>query len=431
VPDAARADVVTFGCRLNISESEAMADMAARAGLRDAVIVNTCTVTAAAVKEAGQAIRRLKREQPVRPIIVTGCAAQVEPARFAAMPEVARVIGNDEKMRPETWAGLVGSNSLAAGLAGEGRMLVGDIMQARTAPGWPSPKPADRTRAFIQVQNGCDHRCTFCVIPLGRGNSRSLPVAHVAEQAARLVDEGVKEIVLTGVDVTSYGMDLLDDPGFGRPTLGRLVKAVLAAAPGLPRLRLSSIDAVEADDDLRDAFANEPRLMPHLHLSLQSGDDLILKRMKRRHSRTDVIRFCAEMRSIRPDMAFGADLIAGFPTEDEAMFARSIDLIGDCGLSFVHVFPYSSRPGTPAARMPQLSGEVVRERAARLREAAAAALSGHLAGYVGRTLPVLTERGGTGRTEGFAKVRLPSDTPAGELRRLTITGHDGAALIAA
>jgi threonylcarbamoyladenosine tRNA methylthiotransferase MtaB len=420
-------EVVTFGCRLNIVESEALRLQAEAAGLKDAAIVNSCAVTAEATRQARQAVRRLKREQPDRPVIVTGCAAQIEPARFAGMPEVDRVLGNDEKLRPENWAALARSNSLGhLETAATDKLDVGDIM-ARTAMRAPvTGRFTSHTRGFVQVQNGCDHRCTFCVIPFGRGNSRSLAITDVVAQCRTLLEAGAREIVLTGVDLTSYGRDLT-----GEPSLGALAGAILRALPELPRLRLSSIDAVEVDDTLRDLLATEARLMPHLHLSLQAGDDLILKRMKRRHSRDDAIRFCAEIRTLRPDIVFGADLIAGFPTEDEAMFARSLDLVEACGLSFVHVFSYSARPGTPAARMPQLSGEIVSERAARLRAAAGAAQAHHLAERIGRPLSVLTERGNTGRAEDFTLVRFGRDVAPGEI--VPVTGHaaDGKALLAA
>jgi threonylcarbamoyladenosine tRNA methylthiotransferase MtaB len=420
-------EVVTFGCRLNIVEGEALRRQAEAAGLTDLAVVNACAVTSEATRQARQAVRRLHREQPDRPVVVTGCAAQIEPERFAQMPEAARVIGNAEKLEPATWAALARSNSLgAAGTDPRDKIAVGDIMaRTRLAP-VESSRAARQTRGFVQVQNGCDHRCTFCVIPFGRGNSRSLAPESVLAQCRALLEEGAREIVLTGVDLTSYGRDLS-----GTAMLGRLVRLILRELPELPRLRLSSIDAVEADDDLREALATEPRLMPHLHLSLQAGDDLILKRMKRRHGRDDAIRFCAEMRTLRPDIAFGADLIAGFPTEDETMFARSLDLIGECGLSYVHVFPYSARPGTPAARMPQLPGPVVAERAARLREAAGAAHLAHLAARLGRPLSVLTERGNTGRAPDFTLVRFRRETAPGEILAVSAAAADGRALIAA
>ncbi|AOG05169.1 tRNA (N(6)-L-threonylcarbamoyladenosine(37)-C(2))-methylthiotransferase MtaB [Bosea sp. RAC05] len=420
-------EVVTFGCRLNIVEGEALRRQAEAAGLTDLAVVNSCAVTSEATRQARQAVRRLHREQPGRPVVVTGCAAQIEPQGFAQMPEAARVIGNAEKLEPATWAALARSNSLgAADTDLRDKIAVGDIMaHTRLAP-VESGRAARQTRGFVQVQNGCDHRCTFCVIPFGRGNSRSLVPEAVLAQCRALLEGGAREIVLTGVDLTSYGRDLDQ-----APLLGRLVRLILRELPELPRLRLSSIDAVEADGDLREALATEHRLMPHLHLSLQAGDDLILKRMKRRHGREDAIRFCAEIRSLRPDIAFGADLIAGFPTEDEAMFARSLDLIGECGLSYVHVFPYSARPGTPAARMPQLPGPVVAERAARLREAAGAAHAAHLAARLGRPLTVLTERGNTGRAPDFTLVRFRRETAPGEIVSVSAQAADARALIAA
>ena len=421
------AELVNFGCRLNIVEGETIRRHAEIAGLRDIAIVNSCAVTSEAVRQARQAVRRLARAEPGRPVIVTGCAAQIDPAAFAAMPETSRVLGNAEKLRPESWAALARSNSLRIndGTSPDDKIAVGDIMaEAQLAPSLQE-RAQNRTRGFVQVQNGCDHRCTFCVIPFGRGRSRSLTPDAVLRQCRQLVADGVREIVLTGVDLTSYGHDLAE-----QPMLGTLVKTILRDLPELPRLRLSSIDAVEVDDALRDAIASEPRLMPHLHLSLQAGDDLILKRMKRRHGRDDAIRFCADMREIRPDIAFGADLIAGFPTEDEAMFQRSLDLIGECDLAYVHVFPYSPRPGTPAARMPQLPGTLVSERAARLRDAAAIAQGRHLSDRIGRPLSVLTERGNTGRAEDFTLVRFGQDVAAGEIVPVSARSADEKALIA-
>jgi threonylcarbamoyladenosine tRNA methylthiotransferase MtaB len=399
-------EIVTFGCRLNAFESEVMRRHARDAGLSDAIIFNTCAVTAEAERQARQAIRKARRENPGARIIVTGCAAQVSTGRFADMPEVDRVIGNGEKLKPESYAA-----------AGQARVQVDDIMAVEETAHHLVTGFEDRARAFVQVQNGCDHRCTFCIIPYGRGNSRSLPAGAVVEQARLLVEAGYNEIVLTGVDITSYGADLP-----GKPTLGQLARRLLALVPDLPRLRLSSIDAVEADDDLLDLIANEPRLMPHLHLSLQAGDDLILKRMKRRHTRADAVAFCRQVRDMRPDVVFGADLIAGFPTESEAMFARSLDLVGDCGLTWLHVFPYSPRPGTPAARMPQLPKALARERAARLRAAGASAVSAFLASRVGRIEHVLVERGRAGRTEQFAPVALDAPMADGTLVRARVTG---------
>jgi threonylcarbamoyladenosine tRNA methylthiotransferase MtaB len=408
-------ETVTFGCRLNAAESEAMRRAALAAGARDLIIVNSCAVTGEAVAQARQRIRRLHRDNPNRRIVVTGCAAQTEPQTFAAMSEVAQVVGNAAKLAAEVW------------LPPEaGRILVNDIMAlSETAPHMVEAFET-RARAIVQVQDGCDHRCTFCVIPFGRGNARSAPMGEVVERIQRLVDEGCREVVLTGVDLTSWGGDLP-----GAPRLGALVKAVLRRAPDLPRLRLSSIDSIEADEALVEAMATEPRLAPHLHLSLQAGDDMILKRMKRRHSRADAIRFCADLRRLRPDIVFGADIIAGFPTEDEAMFQRSLDLVEKCGLTFLHVFPFSPRKGTPAARMPQIKGDVVRERAHRLREKGAARLAAHLDARVGRPVEVLTERGGMARAADFTPMRLHSDLPPGQLLTLAAASHDGQKLIAA
>ena len=413
-----RPELVTFGCRLNAAESEAMRAHAIAAGADDLVIINTCAVTASASRSGARAVRKAGLDHPEARIVVTGCAAQIEPARFAAMPEVAAVIGNDEKMRPETWARL-------AGTAPHG-IVVGDIMASRATATAVAAPAAGRTRAFLQVQNGCDHRCTFCVIPFGRGNSRSVPVASVLEAVHRLVDAGAREIVLTGIDITSYGADLA-----GTPRLGHLVQAILRDVPDLPRLRVSSIDSIEADPDFLDALATEPRLMPHLHLSLQAGDDLVLKRMRRRHTRNDAVTFCNQVRRLRPDMAFGADLIAGFPTEDEAMFRRTLDIVAECGLTHLHVFPFSPRPGTPAARMPQVAREIVKERAARLRAAGDAALAARLSAEVGTRQRVLAEFGATGHTEAFSAVRLAGSVEPGAIVEATITAHDGRQLLAA
>ena len=410
--------LATLGCRLNAYESEAMREMAESAGLTGAVIVNTCAVTAEAVRKARQEIRRLARDNPGAPIIVTGCAAQTEPETFAAMPEVARVVGNHEKMQPATWA------SLAAPDYGTERVMVDDIMSVRETAGHLIDG-FGRHRAYVQVQNGCDHRCTFCIIPFGRGNSRSVPAGVVVDQIRRLRDRGFNEVVLTGVDLTSWGADLP-----GTPRLGNLVRRILRMVPDLPRLRISSIDSIEADPELMEAIATEPRLMPHLHLSLQHGDDLILKRMKRRHLRDDAIRFCEEARRLRPDIVFGADIIAGFPTETEAHFENSLRLVDDCGLSFLHVFPYSPRKGTPAARMPAVPGPAIRDRAARLRAAGAAALATHLSAQVGQRHSVLTEGPRLGRTEQFTEVAFDRDQPEGALIEVTIRAHDGARLAA-
>lgn len=418
-------DVVTFGCRLNTFESEVIRRNASEAGLDDVVIVNSCAVTNEAVAQARQSIRRLKRERPSARIVVTGCAAQIQPAMFAGMAEVDRVVGNDDKMRGDAWREARTAFAAASGfgIANEEKVAVADIMAVREmAPHLVEGFQSGLPRAFVQVQNGCDHRCTFCVIPFGRGNSRSVPMGAVVDQVRALTDAGHAEIVLTGVDLTSYGADLP-----GAPRLGGLVKRILRHVPEVRRLRISSIDSIEADRDLLDAVADEERLMPHLHLSLQSGDDMILKRMKRRHSRRDAIDFCAQVRRLRPGIAFGADIIAGFPTETEAMFARSLALVAECDLAFLHVFPYSPRPGTPAARMPQVAGEVIRDRARRLRAAAEAALRRRLAAEVGATRQVLIESATQGRTEHFIPVAVAGETP-GAVRMLRVAGHDGARL---
>ena len=419
-------DVVTFGCRLNTTESETIRRNAAAAGLSDTVVVNTCAVTAEAVRQARQTIRRLARERPDSRIVVTGCAAQTEPASFAAMAEVDRVVGNEEKLTPQAWADARdGFARMPFGIAAEEKIAVNDIMAVRETALHRIDGFEGRVRAFVQVQNGCDHRCTFCIIPYGRGNSRSVPMAEVVAQVRRLTENGYREVVLTGVDITSYGAGLP-----GTPRLGMLVKQILTHVPELERLRLSSIDSVEADRDLLDAIAGEPRLMPHLHLLLQAGDDLILKRMKRRHLRADAIRFCEQVRRLRPDVVFGADIIAGFPTESEDMFARSLDLVDDCGLTQLHVFPFSARPGTPAARMPQVAREVVKDRARRLREKGAAALSRHLDGEVGRRRRVLVESGAMGRTEHFLPIRLDGTPAPGAVNDWTVSGHNGTQLLA-
>jgi threonylcarbamoyladenosine tRNA methylthiotransferase MtaB len=407
-------DVITFGCRLNTYESEVIRRAAGERA--DAVVVNTCAVTTEAVSQARQAIRKIRRTRPTARIVVTGCAAQTEPKTFSAMPEVDHVLGNAEKLNGEIWASF----------DGEKKVIVSDIMAA----GGGAPRLIEgidgHTRAFVQVQNGCDHRCTFCIIPFGRGNSRSVPMDEVVAQVRRLVENGYREVVLTGVDITSYGGALS-----GAPRLGLLVKRILKTAPELQRLRLSSIDSVEADSDLLDALASEARLMPHLHLSLQHGDDMILKRMKRRHLRADTIKFCADVRRLRPDMVFGGDIIAGFPTETEAMFARSLALVEECGLTHLHVFPFSARPGTPAARMPPVPHALVKQRAQRLREKGAAALIRHLDSEVGSTRRVLTELGARGHTEQFTQVWLPAPIEPGVIVDVEISGHDGRHLLAA
>jgi threonylcarbamoyladenosine tRNA methylthiotransferase MtaB len=408
-------EVLTFGCRLNAYESEAMRDLAAKAGHSGAIVVNTCAVTAEAERQARQAIRRVHRDNPGARIIVTGCAAQIAPEKWGALPGVERVIGNAEKLKPETWAALDAPPA-----------PVTDIMAATETAAHLVTDFAGRARAFVQVQQGCDHRCTFCVIPFGRGPSRSVPIGAIVEQVRALVQAGYREVVLTGVDITSYGPDLP-----GRPSLGQMVRRLLALVPELPRLRLSSLDPVEVDEDLWRLIAEEPRLMPHLHLSLQHGADLILKRMKRRHSRADAVALADRARRLRPGMVFGADLIAGFPTETEAHFAETLALVEECGLSFLHVFPYSERPGTPAARMPQLPVPLRRERAARLREAGAKAAARLFAARIGQEEAVLFEHADRGHTEHFAPLRLArgAATP-GEIRRLRVTGATADALLA-
>ncbi|MGY6548105.1 MAG: tRNA (N(6)-L-threonylcarbamoyladenosine(37)-C(2))-methylthiotransferase MtaB [Roseinatronobacter sp.] len=409
----------TLGCRLNAYETEAMKALAESAGLHEALVVNTCAVTAEAVRKARQEIRRLRRENPDAPIIVTGCAAQTEPETFAAMPEVTRVIGNSEKMRPETWAqmvpDLIGTTE---------RVQVDDIMSVRETASHLIDGFGTRARAYVQVQNGCDHRCTFCIIPYGRGNSRSVPAGVVVEQINRLVAQGYREVVLTGVDLTSWGADLP-----ATPHLGDLVRRILRLTD-IARLRISSIDSIEADEALMDAIATEPRLMPHLHLSLQAGDDMILKRMKRRHLRADAIAFCKEARRLRPDMVFGADIIAGFPTETEEMFENSLRLVAECELTFLHVFPFSPRNGTPAARMPQLPGSMVKARAARLRDAGARALEQHLRAQLGVVHQVLMEAPDLGRTAQFTEVRFSAPQPVGALVAAQISGFEGGQLLA-
>ena len=409
-------DVVTFGCRLNIFESEVMRRHATAAGLDELVIVHTCAVTAEAERQARQAIRRARRARPEARIVVTGCAAQITPDAYAGLAEVDHLVGNDTKLRPETWQGL--ARPVPAVPA------VGDIMALERTSGQMVEGFEQHTRAFVQVQDGCDHRCTFCVIPYGRGNSRSVPAEDVLAQVRKLVEAGYKEVVLTGVDLTSYGREL-----DGRPPLGRLVGRILEEVPTLPRLRLSSLDPAEIDDELFRHLTAEPRVMPHVHLSVQAGHDMILKRMKRRHLRHDVIELCDRLRRARPGIVFGADLIAGFPTEDEAMFGQSLAIVEEAGLTFLHVFPYSPRPGTPASRMPQLAKPLVKERAARLRAKGEAALDRFLAGEVGRRRRVLVERGDRGHTEEFAPIRLAGSVPGGTLAEVAVTGVDGGLLV--
>ncbi|MEM1315169.1 MAG: tRNA (N(6)-L-threonylcarbamoyladenosine(37)-C(2))-methylthiotransferase MtaB [Pseudomonadota bacterium] len=413
----------TFGCRLNAYETEAMKELAAERGLGDAVVVNTCAVTAEAVRQARQRIRRLRRDHPEARVIVTGCAAQTEPETFAAMPEVDLVLGNLEKMDGRAWDRLAHE---ARGLIPETEPVrVDDIMSARETAGHLIDGFGARSRAYVQVQNGCDHRCTFCIIPYGRGNARSVPAGVVVEQIRRLVANGWNEIVLTGVDLTSWGADLP-----GRPPLGDLVQRILRLAPDLPRLRLSSIDSIEADPALMDALS-EPRFMPHLHLSLQAGDDMVLKRMKRRHLRDDAIRFCEEARRRRPDIVFGADLIAGFPTETDAMHDASMRIVDECGLTWLHVFPFSPRQGTPAARMPQVDRATAKTRAAALRAAGEARRDAWLAGRIGGVERALIEKPGLGRTEGFAEIVVPEALPAGGVETVRVDAVENGRLRAA
>ena len=405
----------TLGCRLNSYETEAMKDLALKAGMQNAVVVNTCAVTAEAVRKSRQEIRRLRRDHPDAKLIVTGCAAQVEPETFAGMNEVDLVVGNVEKMQADTWAKMgpdfIGNSE---------RVQVNDIMSVTETAGHLIDGFGSRSRAYVQVQNGCDHRCTFCIIPYGRGNSRSVPAGVVVDQIKRLVDKGYNEVVLTGVDLTSWGADLPATPRFGD-----LVMRILRLVPDLPRLRISSIDSIEADENLMLAIATEQRLMPHLHLSLQAGDNMILKRMKRRHLREDAIAFTDEARRLRPEMTFGADIIAGFPTESDAMFENSLKLVTDCNLTWLHVFPYSARQGTPAARIPPINGKIIKTRAAQLRAEGCKQVTKHLSSQIGQSHKVLMENPRMGRTEQFTEVVFQSDQPVGDIVRATITGQNG------
>jgi threonylcarbamoyladenosine tRNA methylthiotransferase MtaB len=398
-------ELQTFGCRLNTFESEIMRGHAEKAGLNNAIIFNTCAVTAEATRQARQAIRKAHKEKPDAQIIVTGCAAQTDPDMFAAMPEVSRVLGNEEKLQASSW--LVGSN--------RPRIDVSDIMTVRETRPPMIDQLTGRTRAFVQVQNGCDHRCTFCIIPFGRGNSRSVPIADAVEQIRRLVAMGHAEVVLSGVDLTSWGADLE-----GAPKLGSLLARILKSVPDLKRLRLSSIDSIEADDEMVEVITSDTRVMPHLHLSLQSGDNMILKRMKRRHSREHTIEFCNTLRTKRPDMVFGADIIAGFPTETDEMFENSLKIIDDCGLTFLHVFPYSPRPGTPAAKMPSVEQAAIKRRAALLRAKGQTRLQMFLSSQVGASRAVLVETPSTGRTEHFALAKFETAMVPGALVQTTV-----------
>ena len=404
-------ELITFGCRLNSYESEVMRSHAASAGLEDAIIFNTCAVTKEAERQARQAIRRARRENPEAKIIVTGCSAQINPDMYAEMPEIDRIIGNDLKLKSDTWLGGDGA----------GKVLVNDIMAVKETASHLIEGFEDRARAFLQVQNGCDHRCTFCIIPYGRGNSRSVPIGVIVEQVKALVEKGYKEVVLTGVDVTSYGPDLP-----GQPKLGQMIRRLLALVPELPRLRLSSLDPVEIDEDLWHLIENEPRLMPHLHLSLQAGDDMILKRMKRRHLRNDVIEVCKRARRYRPDMAFGADIIAGFPTETDEMFENTMRIVDECDLTFLHVFPYSEREGTPAAKIPnKVPVPTRKERAARLRQKGEEQLQKFLKQNLNKDMNIIMEKNGIGRSGNFAPVRIDGDIEAGALVSVSVTSING------
>ena len=399
--------IVTFGCRLNAYESEVIRGALSESGVEDMVVVNTCSVTKEAERQARQAIRRARRDNPAAEIVVTGCAAQIDPGAYAAMPEVDRVLGNIEKLEAKSYASAA-------------PILVNDIMSVRETAGHLLQGFEDRARAFVQVQQGCDHRCTFCIIPFGRGNSRSVPIGEIVAQVHQLVENGYAELVLSGVDISSYGGDLP-----GQPSLGQMIRRLLAQVPELQRLRISSIDCIEIDDDLKRLIADEERLMPHLHLSLQSGDDMILKRMKRRHSRRDAVDLCEELRALRPDIVFGADLIAGFPTETEAMLQNSLALIEDCGLTWLHVFPYSERDGTPAAKMPPVDKAVRKARAARLRDAGSVAVRQYLESRIGHTEDVLIEKPNLGRTAYFAPIRVDGNAASGAIVAARVTGVDG------
>ncbi len=417
-------EILTFGCRLNSYESEVMRAHAQKAGMGDVVIINTCAVTKEAEKDARRAIRRARKDNPQARIIVTGCAAQIDPKGFGAMEEVDLVIGNDLKLKEDTWLSLSPSHAPGEDDTNNGKIIVNDIMAVKETASHLIDGFEGQTRAFLQVQNGCDHRCTFCIIPYGRGNSRSVPIGVIADQVRHLVAAGYKEIVFTGVDVTSYGPDLP-----GSPTLGQMIRRVLALVPELPRVRLSSLDPVEIDEDLWGLIANEPRLMPHLHLSLQAGDDMILKRMKRRHLRQDVIDVCDRARSLRPDIVFGADIIAGFPTETDKMFDNTCRIVEECGLTFLHVFPYSERDGTPAARMPQVDKAVRKNRAAQLRAMGDNQMQAFLQSQIGRVVEVVIEQNGVGRSPHFAEIRLDREIESGCLAMVETLGLQDGVLV--
>ncbi|MCK5424324.1 MAG: tRNA (N(6)-L-threonylcarbamoyladenosine(37)-C(2))-methylthiotransferase MtaB [Emcibacter sp.] len=412
-----KPQVVTFGCRLNTYESEVMKHHAEEAGLHDTVIFNTCAVTAEATRQARQSIRRTRKDNPDVKIIVTGCAAQINPKEFIDMDEVDQVLGNEEKLQAESF-----------GLDSTEKLLVNDIMSVKETANHLIDGYEERTRAFVQVQNGCDHRCTFCIIPYGRGNSRSVPMGEVITQVQRLVENGYREVIITGVDITSYGPDLP-----GAPTLGALCQKILKLVPDLQRLRLSSIDSIEIDEVLFQVITEEKRMMPHLHLSLQAGDNMVLKRMKRRHSREDSIEFCKRVRAARPDVTFGADIIAGFPTETEKMFQNSLKLVEDCGLTYLHVFPYSAREGTPAAKMPAVAGNIRKERAARLRALGNEKFDSYMSAQVGSVVSILVEKeqdkSAIGHTEHFAPAKILADLPAGYIAKARVTGYENGILI--
>ena len=411
----------TFGCKLNSYETETMETLCKKGGIENITIINTCAVTAEAVKKAKKTIRRSRRENPSKKIVVTGCAAQIEPETFNSMDEVNFVIGNEEKLSPATWNNI---NKSRNSTKSPTNIFVNDIMNVKKIKPWRINKLAERSRAYVQIQNGCDHRCTFCVIPFGRGNSRSVPEEEILRQIQKLVDNGFKEIVLTGVDLTSWGNDLLTTP-----KLGSLVNKILSKVPNLPRLRLSSIDSVEVDEELIEIIINEPRFMPHLHLSLQSGDNLILKRMKRRHSREQAIDFCQAIQRERPELTFGADIITGFPTETALMFKNSIELINECNLTWLHIFPFSARAGTPASRMPPVNGAEIKKRSHKLRTLGQSKVTKYLDTVLGKKHAVLIEGNGKGRTEAFAEVIVDPNIQAGIIKKLIAHNHNGSQLI--
>ena len=416
-----RPSFQTFGCKLNSYETETMQSLCEKESVDNITVINTCAVTAEAVRKAKKAIRKSHRKDPLKKIIVTGCAAQIEPETFAVMQEVDLVIGNEEKLSTPTWKRIKNGTM---GDVTKSKIAVSDIMKVTKIKPWRIDKLGNRSRAYVQIQNGCDHRCTFCIIPFGRGDSRSVSIEDVLNQIQKLVDRGFNEIVLTGVDLTSWGKDLPT-----RPELGSLIRKVLQEVPGLPRLRLSSIDSIEVDQTLIEIIINEKRFMPHLHLSLQSGDNLILKRMKRRHTREQAIDFCQFLKRERPEITFGADIIVGFPTESDAMFQKSLELISECNLTWLHVFPFSIRNGTPASRMPQVNGEIIKVRAKKIRSFGQAQVQKYLDYSVGKNHEVLIEGKGKGRTETFAQVLLDPQLKPGTIKNLISSGHNGSELL--